>query len=418
MPRYFRWTIWLAASSLCACGGGGGGNDTAAAGVALPGGATTGAAANMVSVTVGPGPSAASSSFNIPYVSVTVCVTGSSNCVTLNHVLVDTGSTGLRLMASALAGLPLVSQSDPSINGNVMAECLPFADGYTWGTVATASIKIGGETASAVPVQIIDDDSSFSPTVPASCTSNGASLNSIDAFSANGILGVGLFSQDCGSYCAQSTGNLDWYYSCTQSHCSTTTQALDRQVDNPVTLFAVDNNGVILELPAIPASGATSASGYLVFGIGTQSNNSLGSAIVLSVEPYTGQFTTSFEGHSLNGSFLDSGSNGFFFVDASITNCPSSVGAQFYCPSSSLDLTATDQGANGNTSAVSFQVASLSQLSSANFARNDVAGSGSSIAGLGSDYFDWGLPFFYGRSVYVAIEGLAAGSATGPYFAF
>jgi hypothetical protein len=33
-------------------------------------------------------------------------------------------------------------------------------------------------------------------------------------------------------------------------------------------------------------------------------------------------------------------------------------------------------------------------------------------------YFDWGLPFFYGRSVFTAIEGQAAGSAVGPYYAY
>ena len=32
--------------------------------------------------------------------------------------------------------------------------------------------------------------------------------------------------------------------------------------------------------------------------------------------------------------------------------------------------------------------------------------------------FDLGLPFFYGRNVYTAIEGRSAGGATGPYFAF
>jgi hypothetical protein len=35
-----------------------------------------------------------------------------------------------------------------------------------------------------------------------------------------------------------------------------------------------------------------------------------------------------------------------------------------------------------------------------------------------SDSFDYGLPFFYGRSVYTAIEGRSAGGTTGPYFAF
>jgi hypothetical protein len=35
-----------------------------------------------------------------------------------------------------------------------------------------------------------------------------------------------------------------------------------------------------------------------------------------------------------------------------------------------------------------------------------------------SGTFDWGLPFFFGRSVYTAIDGRAAGGSTGPYYAF
>jgi hypothetical protein len=37
------------------------------------------------------------------------------------------------------------------------------------------------------------------------------------------------------------------------------------------------------------------------------------------------------------------------------------------------------------------------------------------MAGLG---FDWGLPFFYGRTVYTAIESQATPAGVGPYFAF
>ncbi|MGA2366902.1 MAG: DUF3443 family protein [Steroidobacteraceae bacterium] len=83
-----------------------------------------------------------------------------------------------------------------------------------------------------------------------------------------------------------------------------------------------------------------------------------------------------------------------------------------------MDLAATDQGQDGNTSMVSFQVENLSTRDTANFALDDVGGTASTIAWLGTDYFDWGLPFFYGRTVYTAIEAQVAGSATGPYFAF
>ena len=49
---------------------------------------------------------------------------------------------------------------------------------------------------------------------------------------------------------------------------------LAQQVVNPVTKFAVNNNGVIVQLPPVTTS-AASATGTLVFGIGTQSNNTL-----------------------------------------------------------------------------------------------------------------------------------------------
>jgi len=34
------------------------------------------------------------------------------------------------------------------------------------------------------------------------------------------------------------------------------------------------------------------------------------------------------------------------------------------------------------------------------------------------DSFDFGLPFFYGRPIYTAIEGRTAAGAAGPFFAF
>jgi hypothetical protein len=423
MPwRLCRRLIWLAALGLCACGGGGSGESAASGSSGGIGGQSgsvyAAGGANVVPITVGPGLNLKDRAFNVPFASVTVCIPGSSTCATIDHVLVDTGSSGLRLMASALGGLPLAPQPDPNLSGNVMAECLPFADGYTWGAVVPAALSMGGESISSVPIQLINDDGSFAPAVPESCTTFGSSLDSVAAFGANGVLGVGLRSQDCGSYCAQVSGNPGWYYTCTDSRCSPGVEALEDQVANPVVFLSKDNNGVILQLPSIPANGAASATGYLVFGIGTESNNGLGAATVLTVDPVTGDFTTSYGGRMYGGSFIDSGSNGLFFSDTSIASCSSSVGVDFYCPASMLSLTASDQGENGNTSSVSFQIADLARLNSNQFALDDVGGSGSKFAGLGTQFFDWGMPFFYGRTVYTAIEGQIAGNATGPYFAF
>ena len=76
---------------------------------------------NVVALTVNAGPAAASGgTFNVAYASVTLCQPGTKTCATINNVQVDnTGSEGLRLMASALAatGLTLTNMADPNNSG-------------------------------------------------------------------------------------------------------------------------------------------------------------------------------------------------------------------------------------------------------------------------------------------------------------
>ncbi len=411
------------ASLLCACAlalvaVGCGGGSLSAVGTGSGGGGTTPPTANnVVSVIVDGGPTGALGVFNTPFVTVTVCAPNTTNCQTIDHIQVDTGSSGLRLISSVvtstvLAALPQVMDSQ----NRPVAECLPFADGYSWGSVRSVDLTVGGEKAAAMPTQVIGDP--VFPLVPSDCSSGGGTQeDTVATFGANGILGISTFQRDCGSFCVTSTTTPGLYFACPNTGCLATTLALSSQVANPVILFATDNNGTILQLPAIGTAGAATVTGSLIFGIDTESNNSLGTATVLTVDPNTGNLTVLFNNQTLPNSFIDSGSNGNFFTDSSATQCASnSVAPQFYCPSLALSLSTTIQSTNAVTKAVTVSVANAVNLLNANasFVAFD------NIAGTNSlpQSFDYGTPFFYGKSVYTAIELMTTSAGAGPFVAF
>jgi hypothetical protein len=319
---------------------------------------------NVAPVSVNGGPFASTIGIypNGAFASVTVCVPGTAACQSIGGILVDTGSYGLRLLSSSAGGaLTLTLPQQTASDGNPVVECTQFVDGYIWGPVQTADLEIAGESAQSVPVQVVGDPS-FA-VVPSGCTSTGGTNESNQSgLGANGILGVGPFSQDCGAACAAGSGSTPQqgtYYDCSSIHgCSAMFESLSAQVQNPVSLFPSDNNGVILEFPSVTGA-AASANGFLVFGIGTQSNNAIGAAPVLTINTsgnYVGDFTTQYNGSSLPASFIDSGSNALFFDNASIAEC-NDLGKHFYCPATPLaNQSATQVGANGSNAVVGFTV--------------------------------------------------------------
>jgi len=344
---------------------------------------------------------------NSLYVSVTVCLPGSTTqCQTIDHVLLDTGSSGLRLLASALPSgfvLPAVK----TVAQQPVAGCGQFASSYTWGAVRQADVRMAGELAEAVSVQVIGD-AAFS-SVPGTCSSGLPSANSIDTLRANGLLGISTFLNDCGPACTvqpvQGT-----YYVCPLFGCTAVAMPLAQQLVNPVAKFAQNNNGTLIQLPSVGPSGAATVAGSLTFGIGTQANNALGNASVYTLDS-GGNMSTLYGGKKMP-SFLDSGSNGLFFNDSSIKKC----GNGFFCPASTLTLSAVNTGTNGVNGTVNFSVANASTVTQTNpdyMAFSNLAG-----PGISASYFDWGLPFYFGRTVYTAIEGRMAGVVTGPYVAY
>ncbi|MGB8116039.1 MAG: DUF3443 domain-containing protein [Candidatus Sulfotelmatobacter sp.] len=407
--KELRIFLLLAAwSTLVFLGGCGGGKSNS-----LPPNPIVTSGSNVAPIEVNTGPPDSGLAYaNGAFVSVTVCAPGTSTCQTIPYILVDTGSYGLRIVSSLLT-VPLTQEM--ASDGNAMVECLQFLDSYTWGPVQAADIEIASEKASSVAIQVLSD-TDF--TVPSSCSSKaaGGSADMVSTLGANGILGVGQFPQDCGSN-TTCPASADQYYSCASATaaCTPVAATVAQQVPNPVTLFATDNNGVIIELPAVSSPEAT-VSGSLVFGIGTESNNSLNGATVYTADPTNLNFTTAFNGvNYTNEGFLDSGSNGYFFPDSNIAACPSTTGANgFYCPSGTVNLSATNKGNNGSSGTVNFSVANAENLFSN--APNDAAYP--DLGGPASGYFDWGLPFFYGRNVFTSIEGKTAPGGTTPYWAY
>ena len=305
------------------------------------------------------------------------------------------------------------------------------------GPCEQANVTLGGETASNLPIQVVS--SSNSVAVPSSCSDGGSNANTVASLGANGILGVGSEPTDCfadgANVCSASYGlssPLPIYYTCSGASCSPAYIVTANEVANPAVLFPTDNNGVIVELSSVSGS-AASVGGSLIFGIGTESNNQLPSGTPVLTQT-CGEFTTEFDGSSYGitnsdyctgpGSFIDSGSNGLFFPDASIPACSANTTdgnlSSWYCPTSTENLTATNYGANGASSGASFSVANAQTLFTSPSTGADNAYSqlgGPNIPGYG---FDWGLPFFYGNNVYVSIDGekMPSGTPAAPWWAY
>lgn len=393
----------LLACLLAACGGGSSGGTPAPIPPAPPD--------NVLSVIVDAGPSG--NEINRLYTSVTICQAGSSSlCQTIDHVLVDTGSSGLRLFASQmLPSLQLPRQTTAS--GLPVLNCVQFADNtFAWGPVASVDLVLAGKTAPSTPVQLMGD-SRYTALGPV--CADGVAMNSVAELGANGILGLGLFTEDCGPFCANQVNN-GFYFSCTTASC-TRAQGISRstaqQLRNPIPSFANDNNGLVVDLPAASGNSAR-LSGSLIFGLGTQGNNAVGASRPLTTDA-SGYISTLLQGQTLATSYLDTGSNGLYFPSRDLPDCPAPYSGYYYCPSTRSNLSATLRGVNAIELTALFAVDNASSLL-AN-ATNSVL---PSLAGPSGDAssFDWGLPFFYGRKVYLGFEGKTSTLGTGPYFAY
>ena len=419
-----RWAVFFISLSLFACGGGGGGGggstSLAVQNVAGP----TIAGNNVMAVVVNGGLSGLK---NRLYATVTVCNPSSSSCATIDNILVDTGSYGLRLMHST--ALSAIGFTPETVGGQPLMNCVNFLDNSNmWGSVQMANVQLGGlTTSSPIPIQIVADPAT-PYTIPATCGSASGSLTTAsggsNSLGANGILGIGTYTEDCGTYCANVSG-AGWYYTCPNNSCSATTVPVANQLQNPVPHFPTDNNGLIVVLPSVPAAGAVTVNGSVIFGVGTEINNQLDSTDTLlqtsignyaHISTQVSAASLSYGPVTMNNSILDTGSNGLFFGTVNTPVMP--VGFGWYAPALPVTLTATLSGSNNVPKTIAITVSDNSKASDTTYARPTQAAPLSD-----STMFDWGLPFYYGRRVFLGIDNMPATDAsnqtiTGPYYAF
>jgi hypothetical protein len=403
----------------------------------------------LVSVEDGPRGFLLAPNANILYATVKVCHPVSGACVDIDHVQVDTGSVGLRVLASKVKSLnlpPLEISASPVVNAY---ECFPFVIGGLWGANAKAVVGLGRQLTGPVAVQLIEDDpaAALQPTEDCKAAADYKILDSAGALGSNGIIGVGSTNLDCGSVCLDGSyaANRTFvqYYGCQQgaanaAACSTTAPvAANLQVSNPISALSnpAYNNGVVLAMPAVTDPGAASASGELIFGVDSiagsnvLSNNTVPSGarkVLLSVDTanidaylnITTQLTLGGLVQTFTSSYLDTGTNGLFFNDSSPAPIARCAGSSWYCPKSVMTLNAvlSDGGSTVlNPVSVAFQVGNAEALfSTSNTAFGDSAGA----APTGSTSFAWGMPFFYGKRVYMSIWDITSSSGAGPWYAW
>jgi len=349
---------------------------------------------------------------NTPCVSVKVCAPGSTTtCQTIDGLLLDTGSVGLRVFKQALSPALAAALPPVTTGGGALVECVQFADGSSdWGPVQSADLVLANEPAVRTPIQVID--ATFG-TVPSSCGKPETAPTTT-----TGILGLGVFLQDCGPSCASDPAN-GLYYVWNGSTATGATAALASQLQNPVALLPADNNGLIVSLPGVPDAGAPSIEGAVVLGIGTRSNNAPAAATALPLDGAAEFTTTVSGGQPMPGSFVDTGSNGLFFAPPSaIPSCTDQP--DWFCPASTVSLSATNSpsaGISGPNVSASFRIGNFDTLVTKATNQNAVFSQvgGAALAKAG---FDWGLPFFLGRTVYFGIEARMTPFGAGPSVAY
>lgn len=263
---------------------------------------------------------------NQPYTNVKICAPGSTtNCQVIDHVIIDSGSDGLRVVGSVLKSTLLSKMPAFQYGGKNVTECEIYVSSYVYGPIRTADVYIAGKVVKNYPLQVID---AKNYPVPSACSSQGGTAtNDANAFDGKGLIGVAFPLTDTGLYFSC---NSTWK-GCVENRWT--------GMPNITTKFAADNNGVAMTAPAISVNGSASAvTGTLVFGVGTQANNTPpANTIPIYNDSDYGTFNDSINGN-VNTMYIDSGTNTMLVSNTGSKYAECTDGSGYYCPKTNASV--------------------------------------------------------------------------------
>jgi len=351
----------------------------------------------------------AANNANVPYTTVKICAPGSTtNCQIIDHVTVDTGSTGLRIAASALkaslqpgSGLPAVAGGSASTS---LAECEIYVSSFVYGPVVSADVYIAGKLVKNANMQVFG---SPGYSVPDDCSNQGGiETDTTQSFDGNGLIGVSFDLLDQSEYfdCQSSDS--------TQCTVNNTYQGLP----NLVSQFSSDNNGVVLSLPPVSAAGSSIPSvGTLTFGISTQANNTpAASTMAIANDPIMGTFAAQVGG-TWYQAYIDSGTFVMFFndtADPNLTACASTDNnAGLYCPATiqNIPITFANTGSTTPIGTITYQVGNADVINTPTaMVFSNIAGPIAASSTLNATTMAFGLSAFFGHNMYFLFDSMTA----------
>lgn len=367
-------------------------------------------ATNAPSVPISIGSGMNGYGINTMYVSITLCRDQSgTSCQTIDNIILDTGSFGLKINKSALPEsfietLPRVTTNDDQM----VYACNTFGSGYVFASEHYASLHLANDYTNNVVVQIIEN----APTdeIPNSCVAKGP-FDNFENFGANGIIGVNPALTLSNSSILLYRKDVNGIY---QALSESETSSVPILNQNPLPSLQHNNNGFVIAIPPTLQNTNTNIAGKLILGVNTGGNNLItkktnlivASESSLSTVCNSGCFYSKIENpESTIPAVFDSGTNSWVFISNNIPIC--SYG---YCPESPFVW---------NSWVFSYNFAANESYQVTGIITKDEESGGEDLSfsvmpGWGYENTNnetlYGSPFFFGKNVYIVFPSKKSSS--------